>query len=109
MGKKGDKQTTLSEQVALALVQTFDPIGSISMKRMFGGFGIFCQNKMFCMVDSSGKSFLKADNKLKSLFEDMGAEKHNRMPYYSLPEAISKDPEKLRSWAKKSIEVALGK
>jgi len=73
---------------------------------MFGGHGIFHKGKMFGMVDSKKKSYLKANESNASNFENMGPIKHRRMPYYSVPKEIQDDSNQFITLAKKSIEIS---
>ena len=103
MGTKGDK---LSNEAALAadlFVERLSGLSRITSKKMFGGFGIFCNNQMFGIVNSEGQVFLKAEDKMKPRFEKLGSVKHSRMPYYSIPEEIFNNLEQFTSWAKESI------
>ena len=61
MGDKGSKLTKDATLTADYLVSHLEPIGSISSKKMFGGHGIFHEDKMFGMVNSEGQAFLKVD------------------------------------------------
>ena len=47
------------------------------------------------------------DNLLR--YEEAGAEKHGKMPYYSLPGAVRDNPSLLQEWARSSIRVAHAK
>lgn len=91
---------------ATELVDKLSPIGEITSKKMFGGFGIFHDGKMFGIIDSKGGAFLKSDDSTKHEFESAGAEKHGRMPYYSIPSDILANTDLLIQWAKKSIDLA---
>jgi DNA transformation protein and related proteins len=105
MGIKGDKLTQDSVTAAEELVNKLESIGGISSKRMFGGHGIFHDGKMFCIVDSKGQCFLKADETNKSEFEEKDSFQHSRMPYFSLPDEVMNNSELLVTWAKKSIAI----
>ena len=61
MGEKGAKMTNASAEMADQLVKVFKDLGVIKSKKMFGGHGIFCDEKMFCIVDSKGQTFLKCN------------------------------------------------
>lgn len=105
MGTKGDK---LSNKVALSaqlLVDKLAGIDGIKSKKMFGGYGIFCNDQMFGIVDPSGKIFFKADDTTKGKFEDIGSLKHSRMPYYSIPDNVLSNFELLLEWAESSISI----
>jgi DNA transformation protein len=105
MGTKGDKLSNQSNEQANFLVASLQSLGNISSKKMFGGNGVFYEGKMFAMVNSKGQIFLKIDEQLGSDLEELGSEKHSKMPYSSIPENILIDPSKLIDWSKKSIDL----
>ena len=74
---------------------------------MFGGHGIFHHGKMFGIVDSKGQCFLKADESNSATFLEGKAKKHDKMPYYSIPEVIFNDQDKLVLWTKKAIGIMI--
>ena len=106
MGVKGDKMTNNSSLSAELLVEKLQPINGVTSKKMFGGFGVFHEGKMFGMVDSKGNCFLKADDSNRSDFEAKGSQKHGKMPYSSIPQEILEDTNTLISWARKSIAIS---
>ncbi|MEQ8325317.1 MAG: TfoX/Sxy family protein [Cytophagales bacterium] len=106
MGEKGAKLKAESTQTAESLVQKLAGLGNINSKKMFGGHGLFCDDKMFCIVDSKGQSFFKGDDKLKSELESQGGFKHGRMPYYSIPDSVLNSNSELIRYATKAIEIA---
>lgn len=104
MGQKGDKQTKEGSLSAELFVEKLNVIEGVTSKKMFGGHGIFHNDKMFGIVDSKGQYFLKADDTNKAIFEAHNTEKHSKMPYFSIPDEVMNNQEKLVEWAKKSIE-----
>jgi len=105
MGEKGNKQSQDSMLTAELLLEKLSQIGGITSKKMFGGYGIFHEAKMFGIVDAKGQSYLKADDSNRTDFEASGSDKHSRMPYYSIPGEVFDDPEALVEWARKSIDI----
>ena len=105
MGEKGNKLSQDAALTAELLLEKLSQIGGITSKKMFGGYGIFHEGKMFGIVDAKGQSYLKADDSNRTDFEASGSHKHSRMPYYSIPEDIYNDPETLVTWAKKAIDI----
>ena len=105
MGTKGDKMTQNATLSGEFIVNKLRSIAGISSKKMFGGVGIFHEGKMFGIIDSKGKSFMKVNESNIKDFEELGSLKHGKMPYYAIPDEILKDDKKLISWAKKSINV----
>lgn len=106
MGTKGSKLSQDSVIVAEEIVDKLSPLGLITSKKMFGGHGIFHENKMFGIIDSKGKAFLKADDSTIKDFREKGSEQHSKMPYFSIPADILDQPQMLLKWARKSIDVS---
>jgi len=73
---------------------------------MFGGYGIFASGKMFGIVNSQGKFFLKADDASRSRFEEWGPIQHGKMPYFSVPGAVLEEDSILKEWAKLAVKIA---
>ena len=103
MGIKGDKMSKDSEISADLLLEKLSSIDGISSKKMFGGHGIFHEGKMFGLIDSKGKAFLKAKASDAESFLKQGAEQHSRMPYFSIPAVILEDHKSLTGWAHQAI------
>lgn len=106
MGEKGKKLSQESVLTTGLLLEKLSQIEGLTSKKMFGGHGIFHEGKMFALVDPQGQGYLKTDDSNRMDFESMGSHKHKPMPYYSIPEEIFNDPEKLVEWANKSIDIA---
>jgi DNA transformation protein len=106
MGEKGKNQGQESALTAELLIEKLSQIVGLSSKKMFGGHGIFHGGKMFALVDPQGQGYLKTDDSNRTDFESFGSHKHKPMPYYSIPDEIFNDPEKLAEWAKKSIDIS---
>jgi DNA transformation protein len=106
MGVTGDKLTNDSGLAATLLVEKIQSIGGISSKKMFGGYGIFHDGRMFGMVDSKGQYFLKSDDTTKALFEEAGATRHGKMPYYSIPAVVFDATTQLLIWVQKAIHIS---
>ena len=106
MGEKGEKLTVDATAVCDQVVKDLAPLGDVSSRKMFGGYGIFESVAMFALVDSQGQVFLKVDDSNRERFESAGAEKHGRMPYYQVSEDVLGDADQLRDWARPSIEIA---
>jgi DNA transformation protein len=108
MGKKGDKLTNESSKPAEDIQNRLAMLGDIRVKKMFGGYGIFEGDRMFALIDSSGRVFFKVDDANQARFEGAESEKHARMPYYSVPEEVLSDDDLLEEWAQISIRISKG-
>ncbi len=88
------------------LETVFSEFGSVSAKRMFGGYGIYHDGLMFGLV-ADDELYLKADSQSTSHFTDKGLSpfeynkngKSVKMTYYQAPEEIYDDSEVAREWA----------
>lgn len=104
MGEKGARLTAEATARAEQLVEEWQSLGPVTSKRMFGGHGIFHDGSMFAMVDSRAHVYLKAKGDHSQVYEDAGAVKHDRMPYWSVSREVADDEDLLREWAKRAID-----
>ena len=96
------------------LQEVFENFGSVSARRMFGGYGIYHRDIMFALVQND-TLYLKADDVIAEHFiaRDLGqfAYKRNgkwiKLSFYQAPEELFEDRELACEWAKRSYQVAL--
>ena len=102
--------TTKDDNLSTKAVKEFAgrilPLGGITHKKMFGGYGVFEEGTMFALITSEGNVHLKADDSNRAQFEDAGAKKHARMPYYQVPEEVLEDEDVLMKWTQESIALS---
>jgi len=94
--------------------ELFTQFGSVSLRRMFGGAGIYADGLMFGLI-TSDVIYLKAD-------EDTGHFKRERCApfsfktkagrrvltsYWRLPDRLYDDPEELARWARRAYACAV--
>src|SRR5687767_4328780 len=93
---------------AEAIQELFAEFGPVSVRRMFGGAGIFVDGRMIGLV-SRDVIHLKADAATIPAFEQEGsapfsyATKHGEQiltSYWRMPERLYDDPEELARWAR---------
>jgi DNA transformation protein len=99
------------------IAELFSAFGPVSMRRMFGGAGVFFDGLMIGLV-SHGTIYLKADDTTAPLFEREGckpftyaakARKRTVMSYWRMPERLYDDPDELACWAAQALAVARSK
>jgi DNA transformation protein and related proteins len=98
---------------AEAIGELFREFGLVSVRRMFGGAGIFCDGLMIGLV-ADGMVYLKADEPGQAAFtaEGMGpftygkAGKRVIMSYWRMPERLYDDPDELARWAADALAAA---
>ena len=87
------------------------PLGDISSRAMFGGYGIFHQRDMFALIYGSSLYF-KVNDSNRAIYQDAGSRQFvtrfiplTPMPYYEVPTEVLEDMAKFREWARMSINV----
>jgi DNA transformation protein and related proteins len=99
---------------ARGISDLFSPIGKVSLRRMFGGHGIYLQDRIFA-IEAEGMIWLKVDAENRWLFEARGARPFTYargegttlvMSYWSLPDAAYDDIDELRLLARSAFEAA---
>lgn len=102
----------MDDETLRDLLQGFGPI---SIRRMFGGKGIYHQGLIFALVVDD-ELLLKADNLMALRFIEAGCmqwtyEKRAgapiAMPYWSTPGEAFDDPDIMTDWARLAYEAAL--
>lgn len=106
MGQKGAKLTQEAVKASERLVDSLSALGEVNSRKMFGGYGIFESGAMFALITSEGKIHFKVDQSNRKRFEDAGAEKHGKMPYYEVPQSVLQNEQKLQEWARDSMDIA---
>ena len=98
---------------AEGLKALFKPFGSVTVKRMFGGSGIYAEGLCFA-IELKGQVFLKTDALSRANFSAAGsapfiyAAKGKSRPtsYWSLPTLAHEDDDELRRWAGMGLDEA---
>lgn len=94
--------------------ELLSPLGVISVRRMFGGHGVYCDDLIIALL-ADGQLWLKVDADSKAEFEAAGASafsyggkgKPVAMSYYSVPSEGLDSAEQLRPWARLALDAAL--
>lgn len=95
---------------ALSLLE---PLGDVSPRAMFGGWGLYLDGRMFALV-GDGQLYLKADDETRELFRAAGCRpfgmelrgKWKEMGYWTPPDAAADDRRELLPWARRAVEAA---
>jgi DNA transformation protein len=85
------------------IVALLTPIGGITGKPMFGGYGIFHEGAMFALI-SQAELYFKVDDSNRADY--LGARQFRPMPYFEIPEAIISEPPILLKRVADAIKVA---
>jgi DNA transformation protein len=97
------------------LLELFAPLGSVSVRRVFGFWGLYLGETMFGLV-ADERIYLKADAAGRALFEREGSaalsyvaqngERHITS-YWEIPGRLIDEPEEVIVWARQAHGVAL--
>jgi DNA transformation protein len=94
--------------------ELFAVFGTVQVRRMFGGAGLYADGVMFGLV-SDGQIYLKADAATAPDFEREGCVpfeygtktgKRAIMSHWRLPDRLYDDPDTLAQWAQAALLVA---
>jgi DNA transformation protein and related proteins len=94
--------------------ELFCVFGPVSVRRMFGGAGIYADGTMFALV-ARGVIYLKADDVNTPAFErenlapftyETKDGKRGVMSYRRMPDRLYDDPEELATWAREALAAA---
>lgn len=105
---------TASREFSQLVEERFARFGAIRIKRMFGGAGVYCDERFFAIIDDDAL-YLKADESSKADFEREGLARFTFQPkdgpamsmsYYAAPDSIFDDDDELVRWADIAISAA---
>ncbi|TCM58955.1 DNA transformation protein [Rhizobium sp. PP-F2F-G48] len=99
-----------------AIEDLFSGLGPVTIKRMFGGKGIY-RNGLIVAIDLNSELMLKADRETAPLFQAAGAHQWSYegkagkkpvfMPYWSIPDVALDDPDEMTRWARLAYDAAV--
>lgn len=96
-----------------AIRELFSPFRNVSVRRMFGGHGVFLEGLMFAL-EADGEMYLKADdhtipklaaeNSEPFVYKAKGRE--ISLSYWKLPERLYDEPDEFAAFARDAFEAA---
>ena len=99
-----------------AIRDLFAPLGHVTIRRMFGGKGIYF-NGLIIGLEVDGELLLKADELTAADFAAAGCAQwvyegamrkgKVAMPYWSIPDSAADDTDELLPWARKAYEASV--
>jgi DNA transformation protein and related proteins len=103
-----------SDSFAEFLREQLAPLGRVSMRRMFGKTGVFCDGLMFAMV-TDDTLYFRVDNHNREVFSEAAAfpplnyAKGGRiidLAFWRAPERLWDEPDELVTWARTALGAA---
>jgi DNA transformation protein len=87
------------------VVELLEPLGAVTGRKMFGGYGIWEDGDMFALLDSASTLYFKVDDTTRARYADAGSEQFMTMPYWSVPVDVLEDDDLLQAWARQAMAV----
>jgi DNA transformation protein len=91
------------------------PLGAVVAKRMFGGVGMFCRERMFALI-ADDVLYFKTNDSNRPAFEaaDSGPFEYETrngtrgvMAYWRVPDEVLENEDEIVAWGRRAIDVAL--
>ena len=92
----------------------FVGFGPVTVRRMFGGAGVYANRTMFALV-ADDVIYFKTDDRTRGAFEEeglapfsysAGGERRVLISYWRMPDRLYDDPEELARWASAALAAA---
>ena len=103
----------LNEDYVNFVLDQLQGLGDFEAKRMFGGVALLNQGSAFAKIKHD-KVWLKVDDSNRSDFDKLGMKQYTygkdhsrKLHFYETPIEVVEDRDRLKSWAKKSLEIAM--
>ena len=103
-----------SESFAEFLHEHLAPLGRVTMRRMFGKTGVFCDGLMFAMV-TDDTLYFRVDDRNRDVFKEaadsrpLNYEKGGQtidLSFWCAPERLLDEPDELVAWARVALAAA---
>ena len=103
-----------SETYAEFLREQLAPLGRVTMRRMFGKTGVFCDGVMFGMV-TENTLYFRVDDQNRATFKEaqsfppLNYAKKGRtidLAFWRVPERLFDEPDELITWARAALAAA---
>jgi len=106
----------LTPYIEYLLEDAFSGLPPVEVKRMFGGYGYYLDGRIFAFSGSDDGLMFKANEETSKKYIELGSEqfiydghKNNgpvKMPYWTVPEEVIEDRQKLAEWARESASLS---
>ncbi len=104
----------VSDEFLSFVVDQLSGWGTVSVRRMFGGAGLYRDGRIFGLV-ADDIAYLKTDASNRAPFVQAGSAPFNPYPdegrksnlcYYTIPAEVLENRDELAQWAQRSFEVS---
>ena len=96
----------VSNEYLQFIMQKLDPLGYVTSRAMFGGYGIFHEGLMFALI-ADDTLYFKVNESNRAMYEQAGSKPFpHGISYWEVPAELLEEDGKLHEWANISIEIA---
>ena len=100
----------VSQEYLDHIIDQLQAFGTVTLRRMFGGAGLYHKGKFFGLI-ADDVLYFKVDDKNRKEYIDAGMGPFKpfgsyAMGYYEVPADVLEDPDELARWAGKSFSAA---
>ena len=105
----------VSAEYSAFVLELLEPLDGVSLRRMFGGAGLFCHGVMFGLI-AGDRLYFKVGEGNRADFEDAGCGpfryatnngEHGILSYYEAPDSLFDEQDEMLDWARKALDEAL--
>lgn len=103
----------MSREFADHVREMLTPLGPVTVRAMFGGFGIYLDGRMFGLI-AGNTLFLRSDDGNRAAYEAAGMgpfkpwpDKPMTMPYHEAPPDLLENRDELCRWGREAHAAAL--
>ena len=101
----------ISDEFTDYILDLFSDWGDVSVRKMFGGAGLYRDGKMFGLI-ADDVVYFKVDDSNRNDYLNEGSSpfkpypnKPTTMSYYEVPTDVLEDRDQITAWALKSLEI----
>ncbi len=96
------------------LKELFAPFGAVTVRRMFGGAGVYADGRCFALAPRSGEVYIKCDAQTEGAFAAAGSQpfvyemrgQPKAMAFWRLVAEAYDDEDALKRWAQLGLDAA---
>ena len=96
----------VSSEYLQFIMQKLEPLGYVTSRAMFGGYGIFHEGVIFALI-AGNTLYFKVNNSNRAMYELAGSKPFpHGISYWEAPAELLEEDNRLYEWANISIEIA---
>ncbi len=105
----------VSAEYGAFVLELLEPLDGVSLRRMFGGAGLFCHGVMFGLIAGDRLYFKVGDGNRGDFVSAASARftyatkrgEHGSLSYHEAPDFLFDEPDEMLEWARKALDEAL--